>query len=178
MTYRYSDRWVGWYDAILFWHTKHLIDKVDGATVFNSERRSNLKSKSPSAVKIFQCVTITAGACLVEGFNTLVTTGRLNLPDKRVDPDCWLRSWFESPRRQLGFKPLSGSHQLRTIHCQATLICASFGGLIIYYHFPFFPTASKTSTPFFRDLIEEITCNRVRISDAKLSIKRIWVLNF
>ena len=58
--------------------------------------------------------------------------------DKRVDPDCWLRSGFESPRRQLGFKPLSGSNQLRTLHCRATLICASFGGLIIYYHFPFF----------------------------------------
>ena len=76
-------------------------------------------------------------ACLVEGFNTLVTTGVLNLPDKRVDPDCWLRSGFESPRRQLGFKPLSGSYQLRTLHCRATLICASFGGLKIYYHFPF-----------------------------------------
>ena len=36
------------------------------------------------------------------------------------------------------FKPLSGSFQLRTLHCRATLICASFGGLIIYYHFPFF----------------------------------------
>ena len=35
------------------------------------------------------------------------------------------------------FKPLSGSFQLRTLHCRATLICASFGRLIIYYHFPF-----------------------------------------
>ena len=35
-------------------------------------------------------------ACLVEGFNTLVTTGGLNLPDILVDPDCWLRSGFES----------------------------------------------------------------------------------
>ena len=35
------------------------------------------------------------------------------------------------------FKPLSGSFQLRTLHCRATLICASFGGLIIYYHFLF-----------------------------------------
>ena len=59
----------------------------------------------------------------------------LNLPDIRVDPDCWLRSGFESPRRQLGFKPLSGSHPLRTLHCRATLICASFEWLIIYYHF-------------------------------------------
>ena len=40
-------------------------------------------------------------ACLVEGFNTLATAGVLNLPDKRVDPGCWLRSGFESPRRQL-----------------------------------------------------------------------------
>ena len=79
-----------------------------------------------------------AWACLVEGLNTLVTAGVLNLPDKRVDPDCWLRSGFESPRRQLGFKPLSGSYQLRTLHCRATLICASFGGLIIYYHFSIF----------------------------------------
>ena len=74
-------------------------------------------------------------ACLVEGFNTLVLNGGLNLPDKQVDPDCWLRSGFESPWRQLGFKPLSGFLQLRTLHCQATLICASFGGLMIYYQF-------------------------------------------
>ena len=77
-------------------------------------------------------------ACLVKGFNPLVLAGGLNLPDKRVDPECWLRSGLESPRRQLGFKPLSGSYQLRTLHCRATLICASFGGLIIYYHFPYF----------------------------------------
>ena len=67
-------------------------------------------------------------ACLVEGFNTLAPARVLNLPDKRVDPDCWLRSGFESPRRQLDFKPLSGSHQLRTLRCRATLLCASFGG--------------------------------------------------
>ena len=73
---------------------------------------------------------------MVEGFNTLASARVLNLPDKRVDPDCWLMSGFESPRRQFGFKPLSGSHQLRTLHCRATLICASFGGLIIYYHIP------------------------------------------
>ena len=42
-------------------------------------------------------------ACLVEGFSTLVSAGVLNLPDKPVDPDCWLRSGFESPWRQLGF---------------------------------------------------------------------------
>ena len=42
-------------------------------------------------------------ACLVERFNTLATAGVLNLPDKRVDPGCWLRSGLESPRRQLGF---------------------------------------------------------------------------
>ena len=77
-------------------------------------------------------------ACLVEGFNTLVTAEVLNLPNKRVDPDCWLRSGFESSRRQLGFKPLSGSHQLRTLQCRATLI---FGGLmsndILPFPFPF-----------------------------------------
>ena len=49
-------------------------------------------------------------ACLVEGFNTPVETGGLNLSDKRVDPGCWLRSGFESPRRQPCFKPLSGSY--------------------------------------------------------------------
>ena len=76
-------------------------------------------------------------ACFVEGFNTLVTTSGLNLPDKRVDQDCWLRSWFEFPRRQHGFKPLSGSHHLRTLHCRATQIFASFGGLMIYCHFHF-----------------------------------------
>ena len=37
-------------------------------------------------------------ACLVYEFNSLVSAGVLNLPDKRVDPDCWLRSGFESPR--------------------------------------------------------------------------------
>ena len=43
-------------------------------------------------------------ACfVVEGFNTLVSTVGLNLPDKRVDPGCWLRSGYESPRSQLGF---------------------------------------------------------------------------
>ena len=67
-------------------------------------------------------------ACLVKGFNTLVTAGGLNLPDKRADPNCWLRSGFESPRRQLGFKPLPGSHQLRTLHCWVMLACASLGG--------------------------------------------------
>ena len=65
-------------------------------------------------------------ACLVEGFNTLVTTGGLNCLDKRVAPDCWLRSGFKSQWRQLVFKPLSRSHQLRTLHCRATQIWASF----------------------------------------------------
>ena len=46
-----------------------------------------------------------------------------------------IRSGFEFPQSQLGFKPLSGCHQLLTLHSRATLICASFGGLIIYYHF-------------------------------------------
>ena len=79
-------------------------------------------------------------ACLVEGFNTLVLAVGLNLLDKRIDPDCWLRSGFESPRRQLGFKLLSGSHQLKKLHCQATLLCASLGGgLIIYNYFFHFP---------------------------------------
>ena len=41
--------------------------------------------------------TVLMWACLVEGFNALVTAGGLNLPDKRVDPNCWLRSGFESP---------------------------------------------------------------------------------
>ena len=58
---------------------------------------------------------------LVEGFSALVSAGGLNLPDKRVDPDCWLRSGFESPRRQLGFRLFYGSHQLRTLRCQAAL---------------------------------------------------------
>ena len=48
-------------------------------------------------------IIILLWACLVEGFNTLATAGVLNLPDKRVDPGCWLRSGFDSPRRQLGF---------------------------------------------------------------------------
>ena len=72
-------------------------------------------------------------ACLAKGFNASGSVFGLNLPDKRVDPDCWLRSGFESPWRQLGFKPPSGSNQLRTLHCRATLIC---GELIMYNHFP------------------------------------------
>ena len=76
----------------------------------------------------FMCHLISTRSRMGEGFNTMVTAGVLNLPDKRVNPDCWLRSGFESPRRQLGLKPLSGSYQLRTLHCRATLICASFGG--------------------------------------------------
>ena len=55
-------------------------------------------------------------ACLVEGFNTPVLTGGLNLPDKLVDPGCWLRSDFESPRMRPCFKPLSGSYELWTLH--------------------------------------------------------------
>ena len=30
-----------------------------------------------------------------------LTADWLNLEDKRVDPGCWLKSGFESPRRQL-----------------------------------------------------------------------------
>ena len=71
-------------------------------------------------------------ACLAEGFKTLVSAVGLNLPDKRVDPDYWLRSGFESPRRQLGFRPLSRSHQLLTLHCRAMLVWTLFGGLMIY----------------------------------------------
>ena len=52
-------------------------------------------------------------ACLVEQFNTLVTAGVLNLPEKRVDPDCWLRSGFEYPRMQLSSKPQSGTVERR-----------------------------------------------------------------
>ena len=92
-------------------------------------------------------------ACLIKGFNTLVTAGVLNLPDKQVDPYCWLRSGFESPWRQLDFKPLSGSYQLRTLHCRVTLICASLGGgggLIINYHFHFpFPLSLSFYHFFF-----------------------------
>ena len=47
-------------------------------------------------------------------FNAIVLAVGINLPDKRVDQDCWRMSGFESLRRQLGFKPLSESHQLRT----------------------------------------------------------------
>ena len=52
----------------------------------------------------YSLTRFTTWACLVEGFNTLATlatAGVLNLPDKRVDPGCWLRSGFESPQRQL-----------------------------------------------------------------------------
>ena len=125
-----------------------------GVTILNFKRNKNehfctyhvsilscSSKKSNLAAPSLYCIFGIEGdnifwACLVEGFNTLATAGVLNLPDKQVDPGCWLRSGFESPGRQLGFKPLSGSFQLRTLHCRATLICASFGGLIIYYHFP------------------------------------------
>ena len=62
-------------------------------------------------------------ACLVEGFNTPVSAGGLNIPNKRVDQDCWLRSGFESPPC---FKPLSGSYQLWTLH-RSNIICALLG---------------------------------------------------
>ena len=89
-----------------------------------------LKTGGPVFVHTLHC---TYWACLVKGFNTLATAGVLNLPDKRVDPGLG-----SNPHGgNLVFKPLSGSFQLRTLHCRATLICASFGGLIIYYHFPF-----------------------------------------
>ena len=65
-------------------------------------------------------------ASLVEGFNTPVSAGGLNLPDKRVDPGCWLRSGFESPLKQLCIKPLSGSYQLWTLHW-GDIICALLG---------------------------------------------------
>ena len=34
---------------------------------------------------------------MAKGFSALVLAVGLNLPDKRVDPDYWLRSGFESP---------------------------------------------------------------------------------
>ena len=64
---------------------------------------------------------------MLEWLNALFSAGGLKLPDKRVDPDCWLKTGFESPRRQLGFKPLSRSYQLQTLHYRVTLIWASFG---------------------------------------------------
>ena len=45
--------------------------------------------------------TLRGRACLAEGFNTTVSADGLHLPDKRADPGCWLRSGFESQRRQL-----------------------------------------------------------------------------
>ena len=38
---------------------------------------------------------------LTEGINATVSVDGLNFPDKRVHPGYWLRSGFESPRRQL-----------------------------------------------------------------------------
>ena len=35
-------------------------------------------------------------------------------------------------------KHIINMYVIVALHCRATLICASFGGLIIYYHFPFF----------------------------------------
>ena len=100
---------------------------------------------------------------MVEGFNTHVTADVLNLPDKRVNPDSWLRSGFESPRRQLGFKPLSGSHQLRTLHCRATLIimCLIWGANNIL-RFPF-PFPSQESVLRRRTLVDfSVTGNSIR----------------
>ena len=39
--------------------------------------------------------------CVVEWFKASATAGGLYHPDKRPNQDCWLRSGFESPRRQL-----------------------------------------------------------------------------
>ena len=40
-------------------------------------------------------------ACLAEWFNTPASADVLNLTDKRVDPGCWLRPGFKSPRGRL-----------------------------------------------------------------------------
>ena len=42
-----------------------------------------------------------SGLAWLRGFNTPASAGGLNLPDKRVNPGCWLRSVFESPQGQL-----------------------------------------------------------------------------
>ena len=77
-------------------------------------------------VLVYQLFSQHEWACLVEGFNTTVSAGVLNLPDKRVNPGCWLRSGFESPRRQPCFKPFSGSYQLWTLHW-SDILCALLG---------------------------------------------------
>ena len=83
-------------------------------------------------------------ACLAEGFNATVSNDESNLPDKRVDPGCWLRYGFESHGGNLFlFKPLSGSYHLRMLPCRATLICASFRGLLTYCHHQRLPSSSN-----------------------------------
>ena len=51
-------------------------------------------------------IEFTPLASTKEGFNALVSASGLDLPDKRVDPDSWLRSGFEFPQRQLGLNLL------------------------------------------------------------------------
>ena len=42
-----------------------------------------------------------SGLAWTFGCNVLALDGELYLLDKRVDPDCWLRSWFKSPQGRL-----------------------------------------------------------------------------
>ena len=86
--------------------------------------------------------TVTSGyfispfwACLVEGFNTLVSINGLNLRTNELIQAAGRGLGSNPHGGNLVFKPLSGSYQLRTLHCRATLICASFGELMICYHF-------------------------------------------
>ena len=69
-----------------------------------------------------------------------LSVGGLNLPDKRVDPDCWLRSGFESPRVQLVVSlfqdPISyGSFTGATLY----VLCLDRGLIKLYPFSIFFP---------------------------------------
>ena len=61
---------------------------------------------------------------------TTVSTDGLNLQDKRINPGCWLRSWFESPWRQLILFFLD---PISWIHCQVMLIWASLADTILSF---------------------------------------------
>ena len=85
-------------------------------------------------------------ACFAEGIDTPASADGLFLPDKRVDPGCWLRFRSESQRGQLVVSlfqdPISYGH-----FNGVTLYVPCLDlGLINYIHFPLYSFFLDSST--------------------------------
>ena len=59
--------------------------------------------------------------CLSKGFYAPVSADGLNLSHEKVDPCCWLRSGFESPREQLVLNLLCNGWYLFCISLNKTI---------------------------------------------------------